>query len=74
LIKKTAITILLIILAFSLVRLDTAKANLNRISGENRFDTAVEISFRGWVQSDTVVWQTDKRFPTPLQGDRWLIK
>jgi uncharacterized protein YkwD/putative cell wall-binding protein len=68
LIKKTAITILLIILAFSLVRLDTAKANVNRINGENRFDTAVEISFRGWVQSDTVVLANGQTFPDALAG------
>lgn len=67
-IKKTAITILLIILAFSLVRLDTVKANVNRISGENRFDTAVEISFRGWVKSDTVVLANGQTFPDALAG------
>ncbi|WP_299744225.1 cell wall-binding repeat-containing protein [uncultured Rossellomorea sp.] len=67
-IKKTGITILLIILAFSLVRLDTAKANVNRISGENRFDTAVQISLWGWNQSDTVVLANGQTFPDALAG------
>ncbi|WP_052504599.1 cell wall-binding repeat-containing protein [Rossellomorea aquimaris] len=67
-IKKTGITILLIILAFSLVKLDTAKANVNRISGENRFDTAVQISLWGWDQSDTVVLANGQTFPDALAG------
>ncbi|RBP04735.1 cell wall-binding repeat-containing protein [Rossellomorea aquimaris] len=67
-IKKTAKTILLIILAFSLVKLDTAKANVGRISGENRFDTAVQISLRGWNQSDTVVLANGQTFPDALAG------
>ncbi|SHG16722.1 cell wall-binding repeat-containing protein [Ornithinibacillus halophilus] len=39
-----------------------------RISGENRWETAVEISQEGWEHADTVVLTTGYNFPDALAG------
>ncbi|MGM0753033.1 MAG: cell wall-binding repeat-containing protein [Bacillota bacterium] len=69
-IKKVGITILIFILAFSLIQMDRVHANSNveRISGESRYDTASMISRWGWSQSDEVVLASGETFPDALAG------
>ncbi|KYG59421.1 cell wall-binding repeat-containing protein [Planococcus maritimus] len=40
----------------------------NRISGTNRYDTAIEISQKGWNTSDKVILATAADFPDALAG------
>ncbi|WP_191566689.1 cell wall-binding repeat-containing protein [Metabacillus idriensis] len=44
------------------------KRILTRLEGENRYQTAVEISKEGWKQSDTVVIATGSDYPDALSG------
>lgn len=45
-----------------------ADATFTRISGQNRYETAVEISKRGWSHSDTVVLAYGQDFADGLTG------
>ncbi|MBN8234087.1 cell wall-binding repeat-containing protein [Halobacillus kuroshimensis] len=40
----------------------------DRIAGENRYETAVEISKQGWDESDTIVLARGDHFPDALAG------
>ena len=42
--------------------------DLERIQGEDRFQTAIEISKEGWDQADTVILATSTNFPDALAG------
>lgn len=42
--------------------------SIERIAGNNRYDTAVEISKKGWTASDVVVVATGQNFPDALAG------
>lgn len=47
--------VLIFILLFSLVPLDTEAASSKRIKGDTRIDTAVELSKEGWSSSSSVI-------------------
>ncbi|MCA1060875.1 cell wall-binding repeat-containing protein [Rossellomorea aquimaris] len=68
--RKVRMSILLFVFVFSFILLDQAKAssNVERIRGENRYDTAGMISFWGWNQSDAVVVASGETFPDALAG------
>ncbi|WJV30747.1 cell wall-binding repeat-containing protein [Rossellomorea sp. AcN35-11] len=68
--KKLGIIMILLILAFSWMETDRIKANSNvqRISGENRYDTASWISMWGWNQSEEIVLASGETFPDALAG------
>jgi uncharacterized protein YkwD/putative cell wall-binding protein len=70
LIKKVGLPIIIFILAFSLIQMDRVKANSNveRISGDSRYDTAGVISIWGWNQSDDIVLASGETFPDALAG------
>ncbi len=42
--------------------------NVDRISGENRYKTAVEVSKKGWTSSNTVIIAAGNQFPDALTG------
>ncbi|MBT2692559.1 cell wall-binding repeat-containing protein [Bacillus sp. ISL-55] len=46
----------------------SAETNELRISGKNRFDTAVQISQTGFDKSETVILSTAYNFPDALAG------
>ncbi|MEH7381377.1 cell wall-binding repeat-containing protein [Bacillus sp. JJ1533] len=45
-----------------------AEINVERISGNNRYETAVKVSKEGWSTADTVVLATGTNFPDALTG------
>ncbi len=59
---------MLVILVMSSYEVNSVDASINRISGENRYDTAVEISRAGWDDSNTVVLASGETFPDALAG------
>lgn len=42
--------------------------NVDRISGETRYQTAVEVSKKGWTSSNTVIIAAGNQFPDALTG------
>lgn len=67
--KQFAVWVIMI-LAFALIVSPAigAEVEFERIEGDNRFETAVEISKKGWSSSDTIVITTGGNFPDALAG------
>ncbi|WP_190279401.1 S8 family serine peptidase [Ornithinibacillus gellani] len=49
-------------------KLHVAKESINRIAGDIRYDTAVEISKTGWAKADTVILARGDEFADSLAG------
>jgi hypothetical protein len=43
---------------------------MGRLSGSDRYSTAVAISQKGWETSDYAVWQGEMSLPMPFAPDR----
>ncbi len=55
--------------AFGAVRaIDGTKAGMERISGANRYETAVNVSKKGWKKSDVAVIATGRNYPDALSA------
>lgn len=48
--------------------LDKKEASMERIFGSSRYETAVNVSIKGWVQSDVAVIATGKNYPDALSA------
>lgn len=64
--RKKLIAFIVCVLVFLVAA--SANANDLRIAGEDRFETAVEVSKKGWSSSNTVVIATAFNFPDALAG------
>jgi cell wall-associated protease len=48
--------------------LDIKEATMERIFGSSRYETAVNVSIKGWVQSDVAVIATGRNYPDALSA------
>ncbi|MGM0837608.1 MAG: cell wall-binding repeat-containing protein [Bacillota bacterium] len=59
----------IVVLAFLPSSTDASSSNVDRISGKNRYQTAVEVSKKGWDGgADTVIVTAGDKFPDALTG------
>lgn len=72
-IKDTYLSWIFFIIPLLLISLLTttvsaAEKQVSRISGDNRYDTSVEISKKSWPRADTVIISVGHQFPDALSG------